>query len=211
MDSCWFKKQLSGLSSAIWKVVILLETGLQDCVLRLGVASQVGMQIIFEKGSRHWELGCVDRRNVFSCRTSLPRKAKAKERKGRLVNQGSRYIQRKRKMCFRKAKVKAMLEPPWARQSSAVPINTGRSKRIMSRAAQLMDPCRVNPTRPSWGSPAACLHTACGTCGQCSWCSFSADVIQHSCEMAFCSGYPDTQHLEKRIQPVLRAAGALLL
>lgn len=63
------------------------------------------------------------------------------------MNQGSSYIEGRRTTCFRKAKGKAMLEPPWAKQSSAVPTNNGRSKSIVFRAGccKLMDPCRANP------------------------------------------------------------------
>ena len=74
-------------------------------------------------------------------------------------------------------------------------------------AAQLMYLCRVNLTHPSWVRHTAHLHTDTVTYGQWSWCSsLSAYVIQHSCEMAICSGYPDIQHLDKSIQSLLKAA-----
>lgn len=80
-----------------------------------------------------------------------------KQRKGGLVNQGSRYIWGRRTTCLRKAKVKEMLEPPGPSRTQLYLPTLGGPKASCPElaAAHLMDPCRVNLTHPAG---AALLH-----------------------------------------------------
>lgn len=122
-----------------------------------------------------------------------------KQRKGGFVNQGPRHTQGRRITCFRKAKVKAVLELLWARQSSAVPINTSRAKSIVSRAGC----CSADGSMqwiPHIPAGAALLHVCTQPVGNAADAVSLQNVIQHSCEMAICLGYPDIQHLERCTQ-----------